>query len=56
MPKTQVWEESRGKIEDIIEMLNEHRIYSIGSLWLSILSGQFQTLSVDRTVMRRSYS
>ena len=53
MPKTQVWEESRGKIEDIIEMLNEHRIYSIGSLWLSILSGQFQTLSIDRTLMEK---
>ena len=48
MPKTQIWEESRNKIESIVEHLTIHNIHTIGSLWISILSGEFQTLPIEK--------
>eukprot|EP00943_MAST-04B_sp_MAST-4B-sp1_P005335 g5335.t1 len=53
MPKTQVWEESRNRIESIISHLNRCNIHTMGSLWLSILSGEFQTLPIERKLMKK---
>ena len=53
MPKTQIWEESRNKIESIVEHLTIHNIHTIGSLWISILSGEFQTLPIEKKLMKK---
>ena len=50
MPKTKAWEDSRGMVEQMIRRLHKQNIRTIGSLWLSVLSGEFQTLGFDREI------
>lgn len=50
MPKTKAWEDSRSMVEGMIKQLNRQNIHTIGSLWLSVISGEFQTLGFEREI------
>lgn len=53
MPKVQCWEESRASIENIIVILERHNIKTIGSLWISVTSGEFSTLNIDHQLYKK---